>query len=427
MNIKLRLTVLSFLQFAVWGAYLTSMGGYLASAGLAGGIRWFYSVQGFVALFMPALVGIVADRLVEGQRLLSLSHLLAGAFMMALCFRCFLSAGSGISFTPLFLLYSLSIIFFVPTISLVNSVAYSALEGAGIDIVRAFPPIRVWGTVGFIVSMWVVDLMGWQLSPLQFAWSGLLSLLLALYSLTLPACPVSRGRQGRTLSEAFGLRAFSLFRDRRMAVFFVFSVLLGFCLHVSNGYASPFLHSFAADEAYSGTFGVRHAGILISLSQMSEALCLFLIPFFLRRFGIKRVMLIALVAWALRYAFFALGNPGSGVWLFVLSMLVYGVAFDFFNVSGSLFVARQTDLSIRSSAQGLFLMMTNGIGASLGMIVAGAVVDAHTANVGGLQVSLAGTGGWTSVWYIFAVYSIVFALAFARLFREGYCISVKQM
>ncbi len=416
MNIKMRLTLLNFLEFGVWGAYLTSMGGYLARVGLGDNIGSFYSVQGFVSLVMPALMGIVADRWVQAQRLLSVCHLLAGLFMIAAC-GYGINAGDTVSYPILFSLYTGSVAFFMPTIALTNSVAYNALDKAGLDTIKAFPPIRVFGTVGFIISMWIVDLTGWQSGPYQFGWSGVLSIILALYALTMPACPVSKKGDKQSFAEAMGLKAFKLFKNYRMAMFFIFSMMLGCCLQITNGYANPFIQSFGADAAYQGTFGVEHANILISLSQVSETLCILLIPFCLSKFGIKRVMLIAMLAWALRFAFFGLGNPGNGVWLFILSMIVYGVAFDFFNISGSLFVDKETDISMRSSAQGMFMMMTNGFGASVGMMVAGWVVGKYTVNADGLQVSMPGTGGWTEAWYIFAAYALVVAILFVLLFR----------
>lgn len=416
MNIKIRLTLLNFLEFAVWGAYLTSMGGYLAGVGLGEFIGYFYSVQGFVSLIMPALMGIVADRWVQAQKVLSICHLLAGLMMIAASVYG-MQVSDKVEFSVLFGLYTASVAFFMPTIALANSVSYNALDKAGLDAVKTFPPIRVFGTVGFIVSMWIVDLSGWQTTPMQFMWSGMLSVLLAAYSLTMPKCATSTNRESKNIVQALGLEAFSLFRNYRMALFFIFSMLLGCCLQITNGYAGPFLQSFGSDEAYRGTFGVEHSNILISLSQMSETLCILLIPFCLSRFGIKKVMLMSMLAWAMRFGFFAIGNPGDGVWLLVLSMIVYGIAFDFFNISGSLFVDKETDISIRNSAQGLFMMMTNGFGASLGMIVAGWVMNMYTENMDGLMVDKPGTGGWQEAWTVFAVYAFAVAVVFALMFR----------
>lgn len=416
MNIKIKLTILSFLELAAWGAYLTSMGGYLASVGLGANIGYFYSVQGFVSLVMPALMGIVADRWIPAQKALSLCHLLAGLFMIAASVYCLRSAGN-VQFATLFGLYTASVAFFMPTIALANSVSYNALDKAKLDAVKAFPPIRVFGTVGFIVSMWIVDLAGWQVTPYQFLWSGVISISMAFYALSMPKCATNANVKSQNLMQALGLEAFGLFRNYRMALFFIFSMLLGCCLQITNGYAGPFLQSFGSQDIYQGTFGVEHSNILISLSQISETLCILLIPFCLGKFGIKRVMLMAMLAWVLRFGFFAFGNPGNGVWLLILSMIVYGIAFDFFNISGSLFVDHETDVNIRNSAQGLFMMMTNGFGASLGMIVAGWVMNMYTINEDGLMLDKPGTGGWSEAWLIFAGYSLVVAILFYIMFR----------
>ena len=418
MSIKFRLTLLNFLEFAVWGAYLTSMGTYLAGVGLGSHIGWFYSVQGIVSIFMPALMGILADRWIEGQRVLSLCHTLAGIFMIAASCYGF-QAGANPDFSTLFTLYTLSVAFFMPTIALSYSVAYSALEKAGMDTVKAFPPIRVWGTVGFIVTMWVVDLCGLQSTSGQWMVSGCLSLVMAAYSLTMPRMRIQKDGTKKSLAEALGLNAFRLFLNPRLAVFLGFAMLLGFCLQISNGYANPFITSFGGIAEYQSTFGVQHANILISLSQVSETLCILLIPFFLSKFGIKKVVLIALMGWVLRFGFFGLGNPGGGVWLFLLSMVVYGVAFDFFNISGSLFINQETDESIRSSAQGLFMMMTNGLGAFIGTLVAQAVINNYvfTPQAAGAS-SDAVIAGWQTCWYIFAAYALVVAILFAICFKD---------
>lgn len=419
MNLKIRLTLLNFIEFAVWGAYLTSMGTYLAGVGLASNIGWFYSVQGIVSIFMPALMGIVADRWIEGQKVLSLCHALAGLFMIGASAYAY-SAGDAVQFAPLFSLYTLSVAFFMPTIALGYSVAYAALEGAGYDSVKAFPPIRVWGTVGFIVTMWVVDLCGLQSTPGQWMVSGCLSIVMALYSLTMPRMRIEKGAAKKSLAEALGLNAFKLFLNPRMAMFFCFAMLLGVCLQITNGFANPFITSFGSIPEYADTFGVQHANILISLSQMSETLCILLIPFFLSKFGIKRVVLIALLAWVLRFAFFGLGNPGGGVWLFILSMIVYGVAFDFFNISGSLFVNQETDESIRSSAQGLFMMMTNGLGAFIGTIIAQQIINHYVFYPQAAGATGAETiAGWQTCWFIFAAYALVVAVLFAIFFKDS--------
>lgn len=407
MMLKIRLALMNFLEFAVWGAYLTSMGTYLVNHGMAQHIGIFYAMQGIVSIFMPAIMGIVADRWIPAQRLLGFCHLIAGLFMGAMVYYAN-TAGGDIAFGTLFTLYSISVAFYMPTLALSNSVAYNALTKAGLDTVKDFPAIRVFGTVGFICTMWLVDLMGFQANENQFATSGLIGILLFLYTFSLPACPVSSSNEKQSISEALGLKAFALFKQKRMAIFFIFSMLLGVSLQITNGFANPFITSFGSIPEYADTFGVQHANMLISLSQMSETVCILLIPFFMKRFGIKNVMLIAMFAWVLRFGLFGAGNPGSGVWMFILSMIVYGVAFDFFNISGSLFVDNSTDSEIRSSAQGLFMLMTNGIGATIGTLGAQQVVNHFTVD---------GVTEWQSCWYIFAAYALVVGIAFALIFR----------
>lgn len=416
MNIKVRLIVMNFLQFAVWGAYLTSMGTYLARVGLGNYIGLFYAMQGIVSLFMPAILGIIADRWIPAQRLLGVSHLLAALFMAGAGYYG-LTAGNDVSLTVLFAFYSMSVAFYMPTLALSNSVAYTALDKAGLDTIKSFPPIRTFGTIGFICSMWLVDLLGFQDNYMQFFTCAAWGVVLAAYANTLPDCPVNReAGEKKSLVEALGLRAFLLFKNKRMAIFFVFSMLLGVSLQITNGFANPFITSFNALPEYADTFGVQHANLLISISQISETCCILLIPFFLSRFGIKKVMLIAMGAWVLRFGLFGLGDPGNGVWMFILSMLVYGVAFDFFNISGSLFVDKETDLSIRSSAQGLFIIMTNGIGATVGTLSAQAVVNYFV----DFDSSLPQVEGWSSAWFVFAAYALVVAVVFAFVFKDKY-------
>lgn len=414
---------MNFLQFAVWGAYLISMGSYLSNNGMAQHIGWFYSMQGVVSIFMPAIMGIIADKWIPAQKLLGICHLLAGLLMIAAFGYCTYS--SDVSFNYLFGIYSLSVAFYMPTLALSNSVAYTSLEKYGLDIVKTFPPIRIFGTIGFICSMLLVNFAGYQQSPAQFALSGIIGIILFLYSFTLPSCPTSSKEDGNSsFVKSMGLDAFSLFKQKKMALFFVFSMLLGICLQITNGFANTYISAFSDVPEFAQSWGARNANALISISQISETLCILLIPFFLKRFGIKKVMLIAMFCWVLRFALLGFGNPGSGVMILILSMIVYGMAFDFFNVSGSLFVDKETNKDIRSSAQGLFVLMTNGIGATVGTLSAQAVVNYFVGLTkdGRFAVNIE---GWQTSWYVFALYALVVAVLFAILFDYKHTKEIK--
>ncbi|MDP4239824.1 MAG: nucleoside permease [Bacteroidota bacterium] len=397
MGLKFRLIIMNFLQYAIWGAWLISLGAYLGGSLKFEGfqIGSFFATMGIASLFMPGIVGIIADRWIPAQKLLGICHFIAATFLVL--------AAPHADYNTLYPLILCSVMFYMPTIALSNSVAYNALTTGGFDIVKSFPPIRVWGTVGFICSMILVDLMGYAHTSYQLYMSAALGFVLSIYSFTLPNCKVSKNVEKRSWVDHMGLRAFTLFKQKKMAIFFIFSMMLGMSLQITNAFGNDYLTNFFGKNfLYKGTFGVEHANILISLSQASETLCILLIPFFLRKFGIKKVMLISMVAWVLRFALLGAGNPGSGVWMLVLSMIVYGVAFDFFNISGSLFVENETDSSIRSSAQGVFMIMTNGFGAFFGSYIAGWIVD---------------VAGWPDSWFIFAGYSLVVAIVFALIFK----------
>ena len=434
MNLKFRLSLMNFLQFAVWGAYLTCMGNYLGSAGLGAEISWFYAIQGIVSIFMPTIIGIIADRKVQPQRMLGICHLLAGAFMLC-CWYMGYQAGTGNELTDksaFIAVYTLSVAFYMPTLALSNTTAFRILTDKGMDTVKDFPPIRVLGTVGFIATMWFVNCAVWdgnsfsltlgenankfQYTYWQFFVSGLLSLVLFLYTFTLPQCKLVKKEHNESLAETFGLNAFKLFKTKKMALFFIFSALLGMSLQVTNGYATPFLTSFrgSEDPIIASSFAANNATLLTSISQISEALCILMIPFFLRRYGIKIVMLIAMFAWVLRFGLFGLGNPAMpGVLLFILSCIVYGVAFDFFNVSGAMFVDQECAPSVKASAQGLFMLMTNGLGATIGTLAAGEIVNHYCQwNENGFLI-----GDWQSCWFIFATFALAVAITFALVFH----------
>ena len=414
-SIKLRLIIMNILQWAVWGAYLTSMGSYLFSVGLATKIGIFYAIQGIVSIFMPTLMGIVADKFIPAQRLLGLCHGISGVGMIGAGLYGMM-AGNEVTFGILFGLYAIGAAFYMPTIALSTSVAFKILETNGYDTVKDFPPIRVFGTVGFILAMLFVNFVSidgvqFQNSYNQFLTSGILGIAMLLYCFTLPNCPCNKETgSNQTLAERFGLNAFRLFKDKQMAIFFIFSMLLGVALQITNGFANPFISHFQEIPAFADTWGARNANALISISQISETLGILLIPIVMRIFGIKKVMLIAMFAWVLRFGFFGAGDPGAGVWMLILSMIVYGVAIDFFNISGALYTNMRTSEKMQNSAQGLFMLMTNGIGATIGTLSAQAVVNHFVNN--------AAEPDWSAAWYVFAGYAFVVAILFMILFKE---------
>ena len=398
---------MQFLQFFVWGAWLISLGSYMNNTlHFEGGeIGKIFATMGIAALFMPGLTGIIADKWMNAEKLYGLLHLIgAGALFYA---------STASTYEQMYVAMLLNLLAYMPTLSLANTVSYNALEKYKLDLVKDFPPIRVWGTVGFICAMWLVDLTGFKYSAAQLYVAAISAAVLGLYSFTLPPCPPERNEK-KTWLSAFGLDALVLFKQKKMAIFFLFSMLLGAALQITNTYGDTFLSSFASIPEYADSFGVKHSVILLSISQMSETLFILAIPFFLRHFGIKRVMLISMFAWVFRFGLFGLGNPGDGLWMLILSMIVYGMAFDFFNVSGSLFTEMEAHSGIRASAQGLFFMMTNGIGAFVGGYASGAVVDMFSVYAEGGGVI---SREWTPIWMIFAAYALVLALVFTVVFR----------
>ncbi len=405
MGIKIRLTVMNFLQFFIWGSWLITIGNYwFQTKGWSGAeFGIIFSTMGIASLFMPALMGIIADRWINAEKLYGVLHI----------------AGAGALFlipqindpSTFFWGILLVVTFYMPTIALTNSIAYTALKNNNFDVIKDFPPIRVFGTIGFIAAMWIVNLSGNKSTEYQFYIASLVSLLLGIFSFTLPKCPPQPANNDKkSFVQMFGLDAFGLFKSYKMAMFFVFSMLLGAALQLTNAYGDVFLDDFKHIPEYADSFVVKYSTIIMSISQMSETVFILAIPFFLKRFGIKNVMLISMVAWVLRFGLFGLGNPTDGLWMIILSCIIYGMAFDFFNISGSLFVETSTNPSMRSSAQGLFMMMTNGVGAILGSSISGLIIENfYTHN---------GVKDWSSIWMVFAAYALVVTILFAIFFKH---------
>lgn len=404
--IKSRLTIMSFMQFFVWGAWLLTVANYWF-----GTKEWdntefaaIFSTMGIASLFMPTICGIIADRLLNAEKLYGILHILGGITIAMVP-----QMNSPVSF---FWCILLAMIFYMPTIALSNSVAYNGLKSSNLDVVKDFPPIRVWGTIGFIAATWTTNLTGSKASEFQFYISAIAQICLGIYAFTLPKCLPDRSkREKKNILETVGLDAFKLFGTYKMAIFFVFSLFLGAALQLTNAYGDLYLDSFKQVPKYADTFAVKYSTIIISISQISETLFILAIPFFLRRYGIKKVMLISLIAWVFRFGLFAYGNPVEGLWMIIASCIVYGMAFDFFNISGSLFVEQNTDKKIRSSAQGLFMMMTNGIGAIIGSLSSGYIIEKYFLLPNGKE-------NWQPIWLTFAGYSLVVAVLFALLFKH---------
>jgi NHS family xanthosine MFS transporter len=401
-KIKFQLTLMSFIQFFAWGAWLLSTGAYLVSDLKFTGIQIgaVYGTMGIASLFMPAIAGIIADKWLSANKLLGIFHLTLAGLMIVL-----FNLKEFDAFYPVIFLISM---FYMPTIALGNSISYALLEKNNLDIVKVFPPIRVWGTVGFILAAWFVDFFDLGITPNQYYVSGAASLFLGIFAFFLPAVRPEKNNEKKNLAKSLGLDALVLFKNKKIVIFFIFSMLLGCVLQISNMWGDGFLRDFSGQ--YSDSFAVKHSLMFLSFSMISEALFILTIPFFLKRFGIKKVMLMSMIAWVLRFAFFGIGDPGSGFIFLSLSMIIYGMAFDFFNISGSLFIEKEANPSIRSSAQGLFMLMTNGLGAIIGAYGSGFVIDLYT-NAETSQKD------WTVIWLIFAAYSLVVAFIFVIIFR----------
>ena len=405
MNVKFRLTLMNFMQFFIWGSWLITIGVYWFQNKQWSGAEFgvIFSTMGISSIFMPAITGIISDRFINAEKLYGTMHILGA--MVLFCLPMVDNP------TTFFWVILLNMVFYMPTLSLSITVAYSALKSANKDVVRDYPPIRIWGTIGFIAALWVVSLSGNEASSNQFYIASAVSLALGIYSFTLPKCPPLANKiETKTFVDALGLRAFTLFKQRKFAVFFLFSMFLGAALQLTNAYGDTFLHDFKNIPAYKDLLAVKYPAIIMSISQISETLFILAIPFFLRKFGIKYVMLFSMLAWVLRFGLFALADPASGLWMIILSCIIYGMAFDFFNISGSLFVETQIDQTMRGSAQGLFMMMVNGFGALFGSFASGMIIEKFFTFADQSK-------DWHNIWLTFSAYTLVLAIVFPFIFK----------
>lgn len=407
-SIKTKLSVISFLEYAIWGSYLTSMGIFFANRGLGSKVGLFFAIQGFVAFIVPILAGYLADKWLSPLKMFRYSHAISFAGLLLIGLYALYGGNSFAVYALLFFVLSAG---YIPTLSLYFSLSFQELTSQGLDTVKSFPPIRAWGTVGFVVSMWIVNLVKSHLTGLFFIQGAFFSALMLFSSFMLHDSK-SAGTDSHT--------AFSLapLKEHSLSVLLLFSFFVGLSLQLSNAYNGPFLDSFAADAAFKDAFFVRNSVLLLSVSQISETLVIFLIPFFMNRYSIKGVYAIGIVSWIVHFILLAFATPRMpSVLLIILSMLIYGLSFNLYSVATSLYIDKHVPENIRSSAQGFVLMFCNGLGGTIGIVACQFVVNSFTESsvVGGVSYLV---GNWSAIWLFFAAYMTIVLLLFLFLYRK---------
>lgn len=397
--IKFRLSLMMFMEFFVWGSWFVTLGTFLGNNLQANDqdISLAFATQSFGAIIAPFIVGLIADRYFHAQRILGVIHLI-GAGLMYLMY----SSTDFSGFFPILLAY---MILFMPTLALVNSISFNQMKNPA----KEFSIIRVWGTVGWITAGMLISYLAWDSQSglaeglLKNTWimAAVVSLALGLYSFTLPATPPRAKSMGEfKLSEALGLDALALLKDRNFAIFFLSSVLI--CIPLAFYYqnTSPFLTEI----------GVQNSTGKMALGQVSEVLFMLALPIFFSRFGLKKTLIVAMLAWALRYVFFALGDADSGVWMLMAGIVLHGVCYDFFFVSGQIYTDSHAGTKFKSSAQGLITLATYGIGMLIGFWAAGQISNYF--------LDETGLHAWKSIWLIPAGISVLVLLFFISFFKE---------
>lgn len=396
--INLRLSIMMFLQFFIWGGWFVTLGTYLANnlSASGGQIGMAFSTQSWGAIIAPFIIGLIADRYFNAERILGVLHLI-GAALMYMMF----SAADFSAFYPYVLAYMIA---YMPTLALVNSVSFGQMT----DPAKEFGKIRVWGTVGWIVAGLVISyVFSWDAKAAidegmlrnTFMLCAIASLLLGIFSFTLPATPPQAGSAEGGLSEALGLDALAMLKNRNFLIFFLSSVLI--CIPLAFYYqnANPFLTEI----------GVENATGKMTLGQVSEVLFMLLLPVFLNRFGIKLTLLLGMLAWVVRYVLFAYGNADDGVFLLIIAIALHGICYDFFFVSGQIYTNAKATERTKSAAQGLITLATYGVGMLIGFSVAGSITD---------QYAAAGVHSWEDIWLFPAIFAGVVFVLFLFLFRK---------
>ncbi|HYP28236.1 MAG TPA: nucleoside permease [Blastocatellia bacterium] len=389
-----RLSIMMFLEFFVWGAWFVTLGTHLGQLGFSGTeISYAYLMNNIAAIISPFFIGLIADRFFASQKVMGALHL-AGAFI--LYFSADLTAAG-----PLILglfLYNLT---YMPTLALVNAVSFRQMQSPDAQ----FPKVRVWGTVGWIAAGLVITFIQFnyyadiEKSAVPMKMAAVASILLGVYSFTLPNTPPQNVGKDVSVGEVLGLRTLRLLNERSFFIFVLCSLLISIPL--------AFYYSFT--NLYLNELGMQGVAAKQSMGQMSEVFFMVLMPFFLVRLGVKKMLLIGMLAWVVRYAFFANGNLGALEWMLYAGILLHGICYDFFFVTGQIYVDQKAPKEIRASAQGFIALITYGVGIGLGTVLAGQVVDAFTVN---------GVKDWKTIWYIPCVLAAAISLFFALTFRD---------
>ncbi|MGV3502164.1 MAG: nucleoside permease [Adhaeribacter sp.] len=399
-SIRFRLSLLMLLEYFIWGAWYVTMGTYLLTSLKVDAIQVgaAYANLSIAAICSPIFVGLIADRFFSAQKVLGVLHLLGAATLFYIS-----TVARFEEFWWLILLYTL---LYMPTISLANAISFAQMKEPG----KEFPRIRVWGTAGWIAAGLLIGFMDIEGSALTFRIAAACSLLLGIISLFLPDTPPQK--QSKSLSAVLGLDALVLFRDRSFVIFFLTSIVICIPLAFYYSFTNPFLNAV----------GLQNAAGTMTLGQASEFLFLLLMPLLFSKLGMKKMMLVGMLAWVLRYALFALGDSGTGAWMLYGGIILHGICYDFFFVTGQIYIDNKADDSVRNSAQGMITFATYGVGMLIGSYVAGFVTENFASGpAAALQYD------WQSVWLIPAGIALVVSLLFMFFFREKAAVTREQL
>ena len=392
-KVSVQLSILMFFQFFIWGAWFVTMGTFLSQEFNSSGseLSLAYETQSIGAIIAPFIIGLIADKYFAAQKVLGTIHL----------FGAFLLYNAGISenfsfFYPYILIYML---LYMPTLALANSVAFRQMK----DPSKEFAPIRIFGSIGWIIAGLLIGYFSWEsLNTLKntFYMSSFISLILGVYSFTLPNTPpIIEKNKNKTISEIIGLDALKLLNDKAYLVFFIASILICIPLAFYYQHANQFLNEI----------GMEAAAAKMTLGQISEVLFLSLLPFFIKRFGFKSTLIVGIFAWGLRYLLFSLGADGMNSWMLILGIILHGICYDFFFVSGQIYTNLKCKPEYKSSAQGLITLATYGVGMLIGFRIAGYLTDLYVINDG---------HNWEKIWIQPSIFSFVILILFIFTFRN---------